>query len=159
VLRAVRDPLGRPGCRTRQLTLVPTRRDAAVYRLADLAALSRQRWQVETTLRRAVLPCQTVPGVLMELTIVAMVYNLVRLVMWHAARLPHSAVERISVLDALPWVSAPPTGMPLVALLVTPARPLRVEPRVKKRRPKRFPWMIKPRHALRQQLVQQEFGG
>jgi hypothetical protein len=34
-----------------------------------------------------------------------------------------------------------------------------VEPRVKKRRPTSFPFMIKPRQALRQQLVQQELGG
>jgi hypothetical protein len=34
-----------------------------------------------------------------------------------------------------------------------------VEPRVKKRRPKSFPLMIKPRQALRQQFLQQELGG
>jgi hypothetical protein len=33
----------------------------------------------------------------------------------------------------------------------------RVEPPVKKRRPKSFPLMLKPRQALRQQLVQQAF--
>jgi len=42
-----------------------------------------------------------------------------------------------------------------VALMVIPVRPHRVEPRVKKRRPMSFPFMIKPRHDLRQQLVQQ----
>jgi hypothetical protein len=41
------------------------------------------------------------------------------------------------------------------ALSVNPPRPHRVEPRVKKRRPKRFPLMIKPRHALRQPWVPQ----
>ena len=44
------------------------------------------------------------------------------------------------------------------ALIVNPIRPHRVEPRVKKRRPKSFPLMIKPRQELRQQLVQQELG-
>jgi hypothetical protein len=39
------------------------------------------------------------------------------------------------------------------------ARPHRVEPCVKKRRPKSFPFMIKPRQELRQQLVQQELRG
>jgi hypothetical protein len=34
-----------------------------------------------------------------------------------------------------------------------------VEPRVKKRRPKSFPFMVKPRQTLRQQLVQQELRG
>jgi hypothetical protein len=86
----------------------------------------------------------------------AIVYNLARMVMRQSATLQHSAVKRISFLDALRWLSAPHTGMPLVALIVNPARPLRVEPRVKKQRPRSFPLMTKPRQALRQQLVQYE---
>jgi hypothetical protein len=96
---------------------------------------------------------KTVPGVLKELTVFAIVYNVVRMVMWHSAILQHIAVQRISFLDALRWLGAPTTGMPLGGLLVNPVRPHRVEPRVKKRRPKPFPLMIKPRQTLRQQLV------
>ena len=166
MLREVRYHLGRPGFRTRQITLVTTLLDAEVYRVADLAALYRQRWQVETslahlktTMHMDVLHCKTVSGVLKELTIFAMVYNLVRLVMRQSATLQHTAVERISFLDALRWLSAPSTGRPLVALIVNPIRPDRVEPRVKKRRPKSFPLMIKPRQQLREQLVQHGFSG
>jgi hypothetical protein len=97
-----------------------------------------------------------VPGVLKELIIFAIVDNLVRLVMWHSAILQHIGVERISFVDALRWLGAPSTGMPLGALIVNPARPHRVEPRVKKRRPKPFPLMITPQQALRQQLVPYE---
>jgi len=43
----VRDPIGRPGSRTRQITLVTTRLEAAVYRVDDLTELYRRRWQVE----------------------------------------------------------------------------------------------------------------
>jgi hypothetical protein len=161
VLREVRYPIGRPGFRSRQITLVTTLLDAEVYRVADLADLYRQRWQVETslahlktTMRMEVLHGQTVPGVLKELTIFAMVYNLVRMVMWHSTILQHLAMERISFLDALRWLSAPSTGLPLIALIVNPARPYRVEPRVKKRRSKSFPLMIKPRQELRRQLGQ-----
>jgi hypothetical protein len=53
VLREARYHFDRPGFRTRQITLVTTRLDAEVYRGADLAALYRQRWQVEV--------CQTQP--------------------------------------------------------------------------------------------------
>ncbi len=166
VLREMRYHIGRPGFRTRQITLVTTLLDAEIYCVADLAELYRQRWQVETslahlktTMRMDVLHGQTVPGVLKELTVFAMVYNLVRMVMWHSATLQHIAVERISFLDALRWLGAPSSGMPFIALIVNPARPHRVEPRVKKRRPKSFPFMIKPRHALRQQLLQQELRG
>jgi hypothetical protein len=162
----VRYDIGTPGFRTRQMTLVTTRLDAEVYRAADLAELYRQRWQVETslahlktTMRMDVLHCKTVPGVLKELTVFAIIYNLVCMVMWHSARLQHVGVERISFMDALRWLGAPSTGMPLGALLVNPTRPHHVEPRVKKRRPKSFPLMIKPRPELRQQSVQQELGG
>jgi hypothetical protein len=96
-----------------------------------------------------VLHCQTMLGVLKELTVLAIVSNLVRLVLCHSAMLQHIGVERISCLDALQWLGAPNTGIPLRALIGNPTRPHRVEPRVKKRRPKSFPLMITPRQARR----------
>jgi hypothetical protein len=114
---------------------------------------------LKTTMRMEVLHCKTVPGVLKELTIFAIVYNLVRVVMCQSSTLQHIGVERISFLDALRWLSASSTGLPLLALIVNPARPYRIEPRVKKRRSKSFPLMIKPRQVLRQQLVQPALGG
>jgi hypothetical protein len=115
--------------------------------------------QLKTTMQMEVLHCKTVAGVLKELTVFALVYNLVRMAMCQSTTLQHLAVERISFVDALRWLGAPSTGMPLAALLVNPIRLHRVEPRVKKRRPKPFPLMIKPRQALRQQLVQPELSG
>jgi IS4 transposase len=119
VLREVRYHLSTPGFRTRQMTLVTTRLDTEVYSVADLAELYRRRWQVETalaqlktTMQMDVLHGKTVPGVLKELTVFAIVYNLVRMVMWQSATLRHTTVERISFLDALRWLSAPGTGMP-----------------------------------------------
>jgi hypothetical protein len=109
-------------------------------------------------MRMDVLHCKTVPGVLKELMVFTLVYNLVRLLMRQSATLQHIAVEQISFLDALRWLGAPHTGMPLTALIVNPVRPHRVEPRVKKRRPKSFPLMITPRQELRRQLVQQALG-
>jgi hypothetical protein len=166
VLREVRYHAGTPGFRTREITLVTTLLDGEIYRVADLAELYRRRWQVETslahlktTMQMNVLHCKTVPGVLKELTIFAIVYNLVRMVMRQSAALQHTAVERISFLDALRWLGAPGTGTLLGALVVNPVRPHRVEPRVKKRRPKSFPFMITPRQERPQQLVQQERRG
>src|SRR5688500_15049196 len=112
--------------------------------------------QLKTTMPMEVLPCKTVPGVLKALTVFAIVYNLVRLVMCQSATLQHLSIERISFIDALRWLGALSTRVPLGALCVNPIRPHRVEPRVKKRRPKSFPFMITSRHVLRQQLVQQE---
>jgi hypothetical protein len=159
----VRYRLGTSGFRTREITLVTTLLDAETDGVNDLAELYRQRWQVETArshlktaMQMDVLHCKTVSGVLKELTVLAIVYNLVRLVMCQSATLQHLSIERISCMDALRWLRALGTEAPLGALIVNPIRPYRVEPRVKKRRPKPFPLMIKPRQALRQQLVQQE---
>ena len=98
MLREVRDRIDTPGFRTREITLVATLLDAAVYCIADLAELYRLRWQVETSLAQLktsmkmdVLHCQTMLGVLKELTVFAIVYNLVRMVMWQSARSNTSA--------------------------------------------------------------------
>jgi hypothetical protein len=81
------------------------------------------------------------------------------MVMGQSAILQHIGMARMSFFDALRWLGAPSTGMPLGALIVNPVRSHRVEPRVKKRRPKSFPLMITPRQELRQQLVQQKLRG
>ena len=52
VLREVRYRISTPGFRTREITLVTTLLDAEIYRVADLAELSRQRWQVESAFSR-----------------------------------------------------------------------------------------------------------
>ena len=163
-LREVRYYVGRSGFRTRQITLVTTLLDAERYRVADLAELYHQRWRVETALAQLktsmqmdILHCKTVLGVLKELTVFAIVYNLVHMVMFQSATLQHTGVERISFLDALRWLGAPSTEIPLGAFIVNPARPHRVEPRVKKRRPKPFPLMITPRQELRHRLIQPAF--
>jgi hypothetical protein len=94
VLREVRYPIGTPGFRTRQITLVTTLLDPESYPVTDLAELYRQRWQIETSLAQLkttmhmdVLHCKTVSGVLKELTVFAIVYNLVRMVMIQSATL------------------------------------------------------------------------
>jgi hypothetical protein len=119
VLREVRYHLSPPGFRTREITLVTTRLDAEVYPVPDLVEWSRRRWQVETslahlktTMQMDVLHCKTVPGVLNEWTVCAIVYHLVRMVMCPSAGLQYIGVERISFLDALRWLGAPSTGMP-----------------------------------------------
>ena len=93
--------------------------DAEVSRVAALAARYRQRWQVETslaqlktTIQTDVLHGHTVPGVLKELTVFAIVYTLVRMVMCPSAMGQHLGVARISVLDALRWLGGPSPGIP-----------------------------------------------
>jgi hypothetical protein len=102
-----------------------------------------------------VLRCETEAGVLKEMHVFAIVYNLVRLVMLEASRRQGVPLERISFVDALRWLSSSPPGTELPELIVNPHRPDRVEPRCKKRRAKKHPYMIRPRQELRQRLLDQ----
>jgi hypothetical protein len=117
--REVRDGLGTPGFRTRQLTRATTRLDPEGYRVADLAELSCQRRPVATsraqrkpTMPMEGLPGQMLSGVLKELPVLACVYTRVRLVSGASATRPHLAVERSSFLEARRWLSAPNPGRP-----------------------------------------------
>ena len=160
VVREVRYQVGRPGFRVRTVTLVTTLLDAAIYPPDALAELYGARWRVEldlrhlkTTMKMDVLKCKTVAGVLKELTVYAIVYNLVRVVMMEAARRQGVDVERISFVDALRWLAGARPGDELPGLVVNPDRPGRYEPRVRKRRPKQFSLMRKPRSVLRKGLL------
>ena len=86
----------------------------------------------------------------------ALVYNLTRPVMLAAARdqsVPH---DRLSFVDALRWLASACEHKPKLELLINPPRPGRYEPRVRKRRPKAYPLMTRPRGQLRQQLATQK---
>lgn len=161
--RECRYRVSQGGFRVRAITLVTTLLDADLYPALALADLYQQRWQVETdlaqlktTLKMDVLRCETEEGVLKELTTFAIVYNLVRLVMVEASRRQGVPVSRISFVDALRWLSSSPPGTPLPKLIVNPERPNRLEPRSKKRRAKKHPYLKQPRHVLRQRLLNQQ---
>jgi Transposase DDE domain len=160
-VREVRFRVTRPGRRVRWITLVTTL-TAARYPAAALARLYERRWQVETDLRHLkqtlgldVLRCQTVPGVMKELLVFVTVYNLVRRVMAEAAGRQRVAPHRVSFVDALRWLRAAGPADPPPVLVVNPDRPDRVEPRVRKRRPKQYPVMKRPRAVLRAELLGQ----
>jgi hypothetical protein len=78
--------------------------------------------------------------------------------MLEAARRQGVPPERISFVDALRWLATARPGDALPELVVNPFRPGRAEPRVRKRRPKEFPVMKKPRAVLRQELAAQSLG-
>ncbi len=100
-----------------------------------------------------VLRCHTVEGVEKELTMYALVYNLIRLVMLEASRRQGVRVERISFVDAARWLAQAMHGTVALKLRVNPHRPYRVEPRAKKRRPKEYDLLNKPRDVLRKRLL------
>lgn len=161
-VRELRYEVKRPGFRVKQVTLVTTLLDATRYTKADLAEVYKLRWTIETcfghlktTMKMDVLRCQTVDGVMKELTMFLLVYNLVRMVQLQAARQQGVSVDRISFIDALRWLAtARPEAKPR-RLVVNPRRPGRYEPRCRKRRPKQYDLMNKPRAVLRQKLATQ----
>src|SRR5712691_2566745 len=164
-VRALRYHVAQAGFRTQTVTLGTTLLEADLSPADALADLDGRRWQVETNLRHLkqtlgldVLHCQRVAGVMKELTVFALVSNLVRVVMLEAAKRQGVALERISFIDALRWLSTARPGDPLPPLVVNPDRPNRVEPRAVKRRPKPYPLLMQPRRAARNALKQQHVG-
>jgi Transposase DDE domain len=160
IVRELRYQITQPGCRTREVTLVTTLLDREQYPAIELAELYGQRWQIETnlrhlkqTLRMDVLRTKTVLGVQKELAMFALVYNLIRLVMLRAAERQDVPPERISFTDAMRWLRHVRAGQSLGDLVLVPRRPGRHEPRVRKRRPKEYDLMNKPRNVLREALT------
>jgi hypothetical protein len=159
-VRELRYRIQQRGFRTRQVTLVTTLLDPQTYPALQMARLYFRRWQVEQnfrslkqTMKMDVLRCQTVNGVMKELTMYAIAYNLVCLVMREAARRQGVPTHRVSFADALRWL-ARGCDEPLPALLVNPHRPGRVQPRAVKRRPKAYPRLTQPRRKMVQALMQ-----
>ena len=162
-VRLIRRRVRVPGRKQRRtITLVTTLLDPKAYPANDLLELRLRRWDVETcighlktTMKMDVLHCKTVQGVRKELTIFSLVYNLVRVVMLEAAHRQGVPVSRMSFADAYKWMRHARPSDTLPVLLVNPYRPERIEPRCKKRRPKQYDLMNKPRKQLRKLLKNQ----
>ena len=92
-VRELRYAVARPGFRVRQVTLATTLLDPHAYPAERLAEAYGFRWTIETcfghlktTMKMDVLRCQTVRGVMKELTMFLLVYNMVRMTMREAGR-------------------------------------------------------------------------
>lgn len=172
-LRHVRLTVSARGHRTQTVTLVTTLLDPDLYSLQQLGELYLQRWSVELhfreikiTLGMDVLRCQTPAMVEKEVMMHAVSYNLVRSLMQEAALRHHVDLTRISfkgTVDTLRHWSASFDAMrgkprkqqalldsmfEIIAKDLVPLRPGREEPRAKKRRPKNYHLLTKPRHEM-----------
>jgi hypothetical protein len=163
VVRELRYNIRSPGRRARRVTLVTTLLDPKRYPARALAKLYGLRWRAETDLKHLketlgldVLRTKTVPGVVQELVAFVIIDNLVRRVMHTAARQQGVEPARVSFIDAWRWLRNARPGEAVPVLRVNPERPERAEPRVRKRRPKPFALMRKPRAVLRQALFTQK---
>ena len=163
-----------PGFRTEEITLATTLLDAEAYPAWVLAELYRARWNIElryseikTTMGADVLRCKSPAMIEKELCMNAIGYNLIRCVMQEAAQRHDVELERISFKGSLDAVRHfadaihAAAGSPrrqhqlydeLLAIIASdplPSRPDRHEPRARKRRPKQYQLLIKPRHQMR----------
>jgi len=138
-VRELRFWLPHKGQRTRVVTIATTLLDPIRYPREKIAELYGVRWTVEThfaelktTLKMRRLKCQKVEGILKELAVYCLVYNLVHAVMLAAAARQHVHPSRISFIDTVRWLTTAQPGEPLPPLVVNPTRPNRHEPRVVK---------------------------
>jgi len=165
-IREVRVQVEQKGFRTRRLVVVTTLLDAEKYSAAEIAKLYRRRWQAELNLRslKSVmqmdhLRCLEPHRVRNEFYMHLVGYNLIRQVMAVAAARAGTEPWTVSFKGTLQTLSK---LLPLLATKISidvwcavlldsviahevGNRPDRVEPRVKKRRPKPYPKMMKPR--------------
>ena len=161
-IRELRYTIWAKGQRTRVVTIATTLLEETLYPKEAVAELYGVRWQVEThfaelktTLRMRKLKSKTEEGVLKELAIYCLVYNLVRAVMVKAAAQQGVTPDRISFIDTIRWLLTAALSEEIPRLVVNPRRPDRHEPRVIKDLQDTYRKMTRPRRELRKALKNQ----
>jgi hypothetical protein len=173
-IREFRRRIVRRGYRTRTIIVATTLLDAEQFPQDEIANLYRLRWDAEIDLRSLktmmnmdVLRCQTPDMVRKEIWAHLLAYNLIRTVIAQAAARHGTQPRQISFKRAMRTLEAfRPTiaGVPrdrlanlyeqmlkAIASHKIGNRPDRLEPRQRKRRPKPYKLMTKPRNQARTQ--------
>lgn len=166
VLREVRIHVSQKGFRTKQLVVVTTLVDAENYPAEQIAELYRRRWQAElhlrsikTVLEMDHLRCKTPHRIRNEFFMHLLGYNLIRQTMALAALKSGAEPWQVSFKGALQTLNnfLPTLGssasldawcdglLDAIATHVVGNRPDRYEPRLTKRRPKKFKHLREPR--------------
>jgi hypothetical protein len=173
-LREVRVVVRQKGFRTKELVIVTTLLDAKSYPAEEIAVLYRRRWQAELNLRSLKivlqmdhLRCKTPHRVRNEFYMHLVAYNLIRQLMAVSAQQAGVEPWTISfkgtlqtIANLLPllntsiatadWCQA---LLAAVATHVVGNRPNRFEPRVRKRRQKKYLFMRHPRQHYKRRMA------
>jgi len=173
-LREVRVVVHQKGFRTKELVIVTTLLDPESYPAEEIAVLYRRRWQAELNLRSLKivlqmdqLRCLTPHRVRNEFYMHLVAYNLIRQLMAIAAQAADRHPWTISFKGTLQTIA---NLLPLLHTCLTTAdwcqtlldtiathkvgnRPNRFEPRVRKRRPKKYKLMREPRENYRRRMA------
>ncbi len=174
-VRIIRVKIREANRRVNRVVLVTTLLNKKHYPAKDIAGLFERRWEIETdfahiktTMAMDVLAAHKPETIIKEMWGHMLGYNLIRSMMWEAGRLHNINPLRLSFKGAIQEMMAfgPLTRTACakeksrryadllrhIATHKIPNRPGRQEPRVKKRRPKQYPLMTKPRPQLREEL-------
>jgi len=178
-VRECRVRVEQPGFRVRVLVVATTLLDSNAFTRDELAGLYRARWNAELdlrslkqTLQMDVLRCKTPELVRKELWAHILAYNLIRTVMAQAATQHGIEPRSISFTGALQTLEAFQPAIALgnprdsaflknlserlldaVASHHVGDRPDRYEPRRRKRRPKPYDRLMKPRHEAKRAML------
>jgi hypothetical protein len=157
-VRIVRYTVPRKGCRTRVVYVATTLLDPLAYPHETIMRLYGHRWNIETCFNQLkthakmnTLKSHSALGVIKELIMYLIVWNLVRATMAQYAAAAGASVWRVSFIDTLRWLCAllHPTPATKPRLLINPDRPGRWEPRKLKRRSKPYDLLTEPRQNLK----------
>ena len=175
-VRQIRTRFDVPGFRSKELLLITTLLDPALWPVETLVALYVRRWKVElyfddikTTMHAAAMRCLSPDMVRRELLLHAIAYNLIRRLMLQSAWQEGSPLDQISfkgtldtvrhwqhTTDAQRSVRAKNDVLEkmfhLCANDLLPLRPGRSEPRALKRRLKPYQLLTRHRHLMKVSL-------
>ena len=169
-LRLIRLKVAVPAFRTKEVMLITTLTDAGKYPAEEIRKLYGERWQIELHFHQIkvlqqmdVLRCKTPDMIEKELQVHLVAYNLIRCFMQRAAHVHHKPLGRISFKGAQDTVRQFASAihacssnrkkqdeliakmLALIAADTVPERPGRSEPRARKRRPKNYQLLTRPR--------------
>lgn len=163
-VRVVQYTVAQKGFRSRTVLVATTLLDPVIWPDEKIAELYGHRWQIETcfghlktTMKMNVLRCKTLAGVMKELAIYLVVYNLIRLVMLSAAAAQQVEVRRVSFVDAMRLVAARMIGLAGVErLIVNPDRTGRSQLRMIRSRPKAYDWLRVTRRQKEAEIARKQ---
>ena len=159
-VRIVEHVIEHKGFRTQRVLIATTLLDEVIWPDQKIAELYGHRWHIETcfnhlktTMKMNMLHCKTLDGVMKELAVYLLAYNLIRLMMLKAAQVQNVDLWRISFIDAMRWLAARMIGLPGVArFIVNPLRPGRCQLRVIRGRLKQYDLLVRPRRQQEAQV-------
>jgi len=177
MVRIIKCHIYEAGIRSHEITILTTLTDHITYPAEEIAKLYERRWDVELRLRdiktsmgMEILRCKTPQALKKELTMFMIAYNLIRSKMIEASGSNGIDLAKVSfkgtvqaLTQIIPFTIAASAkeidGLKVIlkgqmeSNLIPERTKQRIEPRVRRRRPKCSALMTKPRKILQHELI------